>query len=166
MTRSSSSPGFTILEMLITATVMAIASSVALTTLANARRDSQLRHAAVELAGYLDVAKTKAKSSSSACELSITASTATISPGASAGSCASQPTVNLNDEVGATGITASGSTAISFTSRGFAPTETITYLSIPNSPIQACVRVNSPVGLVRKGFRNSNSGACNYVDWY
>jgi prepilin-type N-terminal cleavage/methylation domain-containing protein len=159
--------GFTLLELLITVAVIGIASSITLITFLNFRRDSQLRHAAVALAGYLDVAKTVAKGAAAACQLSITATPATVAPGTTPGSCASQPSLNLNDEAGATGITASGSTLITFTSRGFVSTETITYLTIPNSSIQACVRVNSPAGLIHKGFRQSSStGACNYVDWY
>jgi prepilin-type N-terminal cleavage/methylation domain-containing protein len=166
MSRSPSS-GFSLLELLVGVVVIGIATTVALTSYVNLRRDAQLRQAALELTGYLDRAKASARGSSSSCQLSMAPSTAAIGPSAYPGSCATQPTVNLNDEAGATGITASGTTSFSFTPRGFVTTPTVTYLSIPNSSIQACVMVNSPVGLIRKGFRPAAStGACNYVDWY
>jgi prepilin-type N-terminal cleavage/methylation domain-containing protein len=164
MSRSS---GFSLVELLMALVVVGIASSFALTTYVNQRRDSQLRQAALELAGYLDRAKASARGAGNACQLSITTTTAVIAPSGTPGSCASQPSVNLNHEAGASGITASGDTLFTFTPRGFVSAQTITYLSIPNSPIQACVRVSSPVGLIRKGFRPATStGACNYVDWY
>ena len=90
--------------------VVGIASSVALTTYVNQRRDAQLRQAALELAGYLDRAKASARGAGTACQLSITTTTAVIAPSGTPGSCSNQPSVNLNHEAGASGITASGDT--------------------------------------------------------
>jgi type II secretory pathway pseudopilin PulG len=167
MSRSHSF-GFSLPEALLGVVVAGIASTVALTTYFNLRRDAQLRQAALELTSYLDRSKARSRGSENSCQLSIAPSSAAIGPTATPNnSCANQPTVNLNDEAGASGITASGDTAFSFTPRGFVTTPTVTYLNIPNSSIQACVMVNSPVGLIRRGFRPAaSSGACDYVNWY
>jgi Tfp pilus assembly protein FimT len=168
MTTRTPSAGFTLPEALMGMVVAGIAMAVMITSYMNQRRDAQLRQAAVELAGYLDTAKGAARGSEDPCVLTIATATAVIGPSTPGpNACASRPSMNLNHEAGADGITASGSTLITFTARGFVSAQTVTYLSMPNSSIQACVLVNSPVGLIRKGYRPATStGDCDYVGWY
>jgi prepilin-type N-terminal cleavage/methylation domain-containing protein len=164
----SPSAGFSLPELLVGVAVAGIATTVMLTSYVNQRRDAQLRQAALELAGYLETAKGTARGAKDPCQLTIVSATAVIGPSTtSPNSCAGRPSMNLNQEAGADGITASGSILITFTARAFVSSQTITYLSMPNSSFQACVLVNSPVGLIRKGYRPAtSSGDCNYVGWY
>jgi prepilin-type N-terminal cleavage/methylation domain-containing protein len=168
MTTRSPGTGFTLPELLVGVAVAAIAMTVMLTSYVNQRRDAQLRNAAVELAGYLDTAKGTARGAKDPCRLTIATATAVVGPSTtSPNSCAGRPSMNLNQEAGTDGITASGAPEITFTARGFVSAQTVFYLSMPNSSIQACVLVNSPVGLIRKGYRPATStGECDYVGWY
>jgi prepilin-type N-terminal cleavage/methylation domain-containing protein len=175
----SSAPGFTLVELLVTAAVLVVVSSVSFPNLVRFYEDQKLRQAAIELQSHLLRGRTLARRLQSLCSLSISngAGGATVQVSGSAGvtnnACSSTnlPPLNLTTEVGVRGLcirntdglpaTCTAPAAITFIPIGvLAGAPQTLFLSGTATNTQFCV--NTSLTLIRVGFRNGSSGACTY----
>jgi len=163
--------GFTLAELLVTAAVLMVVSSISFPALVRFYEDQKLRQAAIELQSHLLRGRTLAQRLQSTCTLTISsgASGAAVQvTGSGACAAANLQALNLSALTGVRGlcVTNSGSgcnapAAIAFLPLGVlvgAP-QTL-YLSGTGTATQFCADLN--LSLIRVGFRNSGSGACTY----
>ena len=173
---SSLSRGFTLVELLITAAVLVVVSSVSFPAVLRFYEEQKLRQAAIELQSHLLRGRTLAQRLQTNCALAISNGT-TVQVSATAGvinnACASGSLapLNLTAEIGVLGLcisnadggpaTCSPPAGISFLPLGvLAGAPQTLYLSGTGTRTQACVDLS--LTLIRVGFRNGSSGACTY----
>lgn len=165
---------FTLVELLVTAAVLMVVSSISFPSLVRFYEDQKLRQAAIELQSHLQRGRTLAQRLQNNCSLSISAggvgSTAQVS---GTGACANTnlPPLNLSTEVGVRGLCVSNAddgpttcttpSGITFLPLGVLVGDPQTlYLSGTATGTQFCL--NLSLTLVRVGFRNASSGTCTY----
>lgn len=176
-TSGQPAPGFTLLELLVTAAVLVVLSSVSFPVLVRSYEDQKLRQGAIELQGHLLRSRTLARRLQSPCSLSISSGDrgATVQVSGTTGvtnnACADTnlPVLNLSAETAVRGLCISDvdgtrcstPAGITFLPLGvLAGASRTLYLSGSATATQFCVDVS--LTLIRVGFRNANSGACTY----
>lgn len=181
--------GFTVVELLITVSILAIVSALAFNSIYSFLETQRLRQAAIELISYLHTARARAMRESSLsgrpCEVQLTASTTEIAPtNLSRNTCNDAPGLpshNLRaaSRVDGMSITSSlGSQAtylFTFTRFGTLANENISstdavnypivlYLGATATSVQRCVWIDT--GLIRSGWRNPPATPnCTYNDF-
>lgn len=167
-------PGFTLLELVVTAGVLVVISSIAFPSLVRSYEEQKLRQAAIELQSHLQRGRTLAQRLQSTCTLTISngaggAAVQVSGSGACAGTNLSP--LNLSAEVAVRGLCVSNAdggpascsapAAIRFLPLGVlvGAAQTL-YLSGTATSGQTCLNLN--LTLIRAGFRNGSSGACTY----
>lgn len=165
-------PGFTLVELLVTAAVLVVLSSVSFPVLVRSYEDQKLRQAAIELQSHFQRGRTLAQRLQSRCRLTISSGaggSAVQVSGTEACASTNLPPLNLTAETAVRGLcitnTGTGCSApadIGFLRLGVlegAAPQTL-YLSGTATATQFCVNLN--LTLIRVGFRNTDSGACTY----
>lgn len=164
-------PGFTLVELLVTAAVLVVVSSVSFPNVVRFYEDQKLRHAAIELQSHLQWGRTLAQRQQGRCTLAISSGTngaAVQVTGSDACAAANQQALNLSAVTGVRGlcVTSTGSgcgapAAIDFVLLGvLAGAPRTLFLSGTATNSQFCVDLG--LTLIRVGFRNGSSGACTY----
>jgi len=165
---------FTLIEVLIVAAVLSILSLVALRSMLVFSEQRKLRTAAVELSGYLQVARNVANAGNAPCTIALTSSIGgTFAPDSSVTNNACKPgnippAVRLGGFAGsrdlqATTLPGGGSFPLTFTPEGTVQQGATVVISSANVPNGAwCVDVLAPLATIRLGWQQSG-GTCNYA---
>jgi prepilin-type N-terminal cleavage/methylation domain-containing protein len=163
--------GFTLVELLVTAAVLVVVSSVSFPNVVRFYEDQKLRQAAIELQSHLQLGRTLAQRLQGLCtqEISSGAGAAPVQVSGS-GACAATnlQALDLSTVTGVRGlsVTCSGSgcstpVAINFLPLGVLAGDAQTvFLAGTATATQFCVDLD--LTLIRVGFRNGSSGACTY----
>jgi Tfp pilus assembly protein FimT len=164
---------FTIVELVMVSAVLLTLSSLALRSMFFFSEQRKLRTAAVELSGYLQVARNVANAQNAPCIIALTNNDGGIfSPDPSAGNACKdgtiQPAVRLRSHSGsrnlrATALSGGGGFPLTFTPEGTVRQGTTVLISSSDVPEGAwCVDVQAPLATVRLGWQ-STGGTCNYA---
>jgi prepilin-type N-terminal cleavage/methylation domain-containing protein len=185
MTRTQGHQGFTMAELMTVMVLAGILSGIAIVTLSQRLAQERLLAAARETHSWLDAQRRIAMKEGQACEITINTANASLDPtdttislsdGSSlSNSCSSQAALSIRDTVqNGSGITLTTSpndaNAIRFSFRGLSEVTTNTgttnelvlKLNQPGSNKQRCIKVLSPLGLIRNGWATANSETCMY----
>ncbi len=167
--------GFTLVELLVTAAVLVVVSSISFPNVVRFYEDQKLRQAAIELQSHLQRGRTLAQRFQNLCTLGISSGAAGAAVQVSGttvtnNSCAAAnlQALDLSAVTGVSGlsVTCSGSgcstpVAINFLPLGVLAGDAQTvFLAGTATATQFCVDLN--LTLIRVGFRNGSSGACTY----
>ena len=182
--------GFSLVELMITVTIIGLFSAIVMGSMAETRRRATTRLAALELVGLFDSVRRAAMASNINCSISF--SNPSSFSVKETDELNTSPTAGHEGDLCARGF-AGGMAHLdlgpssSSTLHIVAPTPTtalifnhigtvvnaetqIYYLSLPDSSLERCVAVTAPVGLVRLGQRvfagPSNAASCDYVAGY
>lgn len=187
--RQRRSGGFTVVEMLITISILSIISALAVGSIFSFLEQQRLRQAAIELIGYLHSARARAVRESSLsgrpCEVQLTSATTELAPtNATRNTCNDVPGLaNLNLQAISrvqnlsisSRLGAQDTYFFTFTRFGTLAAENISstastsyplelYLSGSGTTVQRCVWLD--VGLIRSGWRNPPASPnCTYNDF-
>ena len=169
--------GFTLIELLITVIILTVFTTATITSLRSVLYSEQSTATVRVLAGWLDERRRQAIQSSEPCRISIDTDQATFSEAAN-NQCGDFATLYMKSEL-------PGSNAISislqnqtpnewiFTPRGTVhldPTQGNDDLELlvqdnrGDSSAKRCIKVTTPLGLVRSGRYSNNQ--CNYINAY
>ena len=186
MTRAQNhNNGFTMTELMIVMVLVGIFSGIAIVTLSQRWAQERLLAAARETHSWLDTQRRLAMKEGQACEITIntadasldpTSNTISLSDGTSlSNSCSSQSALSIRNTVtNGSGITLtispSNASAIRFSFRGLSEittsngtsNELVLKLNQAGSNKQRCIKVLSPLGLIRNGWAAANSETCTY----
>lgn len=181
-----SQSGFTLVELLLVVAVAGILSGIAIVTLSQRLSQERLLAAARETHSWIDSQRRIAMTNGQACEILIDQNNAHLDPSASTitlgtgqsilNSCRTQAVLRIRDAIpngsGVTLSTTPGNVqAIRFSFRGLS--EIITSqgdltsqvelrLSQSGSNKSRCIKIMSPLGLIRNGSSETASGSCRY----
>ena len=169
--------GFTLIELLITVIILTVFTTATITSLRSVLYSEQSTATARVLAGWLDERRRQAIQSSEPCRISIDTDQATFSE-AENNQCGDFATLYMKSE-----LPGNNSIAISlqdqtpnewiFTPRGTVhldPTQGNDDLELlvqdnrGDSSAKSCIKVTTPLGLVRSGRYSNNQ--CNYINAY
>ena len=179
---------FTVTELLLVAALIGILSGIAIANLSQRWAQERLLAAARETHTWLENQRLIAMKEGQACEISINATTATLDPSADNVSVASGETLNnsckdqaplaIRDTVtngGSIDLSTSDpdATGIRFSFRGLSEIITtstdvndqhvlILKLNHPDSKKQRCIKLMSPLGLIRTGWSDANASSCQF----
>ena len=179
---------FTVTELLLVAALIGILSGIAIANLSQRWAQERLLAAARETHTWLENQRLIAMKEGQACEISINATTATLDPSADNVSLASGETLNnsckdqaplaIRDTVtngGSIDLSTSDpdATGIRFSFRGLSEIITtstdandqhvlILKLNHPDSKKQRCIKLMSPLGLIRTGWSDANASSCKF----
>lgn len=172
--RQPSQPnGFTLIELMVATSALLILSAVGLRSMFVFLEQRKLRTAAVELSGYLQVARNAARAENSPCTLALNATGDTLAPDGSASNICNKagtvlPDVKLRANSGSRDVTVafdSGAQSITFTPEGTITTGDTLLLSSANVPDGVwCVAVDAPLATVRMGWRSTGQSTCNFAN--
>lgn len=168
--QSSSSHGFSLLELLIVVVILGLISGIALPNLLANWEDERLNASSKITSAWLDELRRKAIQQSSPCratwdlvEVSLRAQ------------CDNETTtsaiLNLKDEIADSqglfvSLRGSDPTTLVFTPRGTSTTESVAFFALNGSSDPGrCLRVSAPLGLIRTAKRRSG-GVCDYTTRY
>ena len=186
--QTNNSDGFTLSELLIVVVLISILSGVAIASFSQRWAQERLLAAARETHTWLENQRLIAMREGHACEISINTTTATLDPSAGNVSLANGETLNnsckdqaplaIRDAVtNGDGISLSTSdpdvTGIRFSFRGLSeiittssnPTDQhvlVLKLNHPDSQKQRCIKLMSPLGLIRTGWSAANASSCQF----
>ena len=181
--------GFSLVELLITISILSIISALAVNSIFSFLEQQRLRQAAIELISYLHTARARAMRESSLsgrpCEVQLTASTTELAPTSSTrNTCNDVPglsTLNLQASTRVQDLSISSSLGsqdtylMTFTRFGTLAAENISnttavsyplvlYLSGSATTVQRCVWLDT--GLIRSGWRNPPASPnCTYNEY-
>ena len=180
--------GFSLVELMITVTIIGLFSAIVMGSMAETRRRATTRLAAQELVGLFDSVRRAAMASNINCSISFSNPSSfsvketdewNTSPtaGHEGDLCArafagGRASLDLGPSSSSPLHVVAPATALIFSHIGAVVNSAtqIYYLSLPDSSLERCVAVTAPVGLVRLGQRNfagpSNADPCNYVAGY
>lgn len=172
--RGRPAPGFTLVELMITAAVLVVISSISFPALLRFYETQKLRQVAIELQSHLLRGRSLAQRFQNTCTLSTSngAGGAIVQvTGSGACAAANLQALNLTAEVGVRDLcirntdglpaTCSAPANISFLPLGvLVGTPQTLYLSGTATNTQFCV--NLSLTQIRVGFRNASTGACTY----
>jgi len=160
----SQADGFTLLELLVSAVLIAILGVISISTYQRRVEREQLTQAGRELSDWLDEARSEAVKAMAPCNVLISTSNplqakAEITTGSPA--CQSQRTLNLGTGLGniQVALVAPSSGTLIFSPRGSVTNDlelTLTHVRAG----QRCLRISQPLGLIRLG--NAQQGQCRY----
>ena len=179
---------FTMTELLLVAALIGILSGIAIANLSQRWAQERLLAAARETHTWLENQRLIAMKEGQACEISINTTTATLDPSADNVSLANGETLNnsckdqaplaIRDTVtngGSIDLSTSDpdATGIRFSFRGLSEiiaTSTdvndqhvlILKLNHPDSKKQRCIKLMSPLGLIRTGWSDANASSCKF----
>ena len=177
---------FTMTELLLVAALIGILSGIAIANLSQRWAQERLLAAARETHTWLENQRLIAMKEGQACEININTTTATLDPSADNVSLASGETLNnsckdqaplaIRDTVtngGSIDLSTSDpdATGIRFSLRGLSEIITtstdvndqhvlILKLNHPDSKKQRCIKLMSPLGLIRTGWSDANASSC------
>lgn len=180
--------GFTLSELLIVVVLISILSGVAIASLSQRWAQERLLAAARETHTWLENQRLIAMKEGQACEISINSATATLDPSAEEvslvdgktlnNSCKDQAPLAIRDAVtNGGGISLSTSdpdaSGIRFSFRGLSEIITTSSdphdqqvlmlkLNHPDSQKQRCIKLISPLGLIRTGWSDANASSCQF----
>lgn len=184
-----SSSGFSVVELLITISILSIISALAANGIFSFLEQQRLRQSAIELISYLHAARARAMRESSLsgrpCEVQLTAATTELAPTvATRNTCNDAPgltALNLQASSRVQGLSISSSLGaqdtylFTFTRYGTLASENLSstaavsypqvlYLSGTGTTVQRCVWVDT--GLIRSGWRNPPASPnCTYNEY-
>lgn len=167
---------FTLIEVLLTSAVLLIFSTVAIRSMFTFNEQRKLRTAAVELSGYLQVARAVANAQNKPCTIKLKSEDGGVfTPDASFSDNACKdgtlpPAVRLGGHAGSNNLKATpmpqkdrGTFPLTFTPGGTAREGATVRVSSAQVPAGAwCVDVEPPLGTVRLGWQQQD-GNCNYA---
>lgn len=171
--RQPSQPnGFTLIELMVATSVLLILSAVGLRSMFVFSEQRKLRTAAVELSGYLQVARNAARAENGPCTLALNPTRDTLAPAGSASNICKAgsvlPDVKLRANTGSRDVTVafdSGAQSITFNPEGTITTGDTLLLSSANVPDGVwCVAVDAPLATVRMGWRGTGQSTCNFAN--
>lgn len=166
---------FTLYEVLIVAAVLVTFTGIAYRSMLIFNEQRKLRTAAVELSGYLKIARSVANAENAPCVIALTsANGGEFKPDSSVGSNACRPgtippSVHLGGYGGsrdlqATTLPAGGTFPLTFTPEGTVRQGTTVILSSSSVPNGSwCVDVQAPLATIRLGWQQIG-GTCNYAN--
>lgn len=177
--------GFTLAELMIVMALVGVLSGIAIVTLSQRWAQERLLTATRETHSWLDAQRRLAMKEGQACEITINTTNATLDPTSSTitltdgkslnNSCSSQAALSIRNTVtNGSGITLttspSNASAIRFSFRGLSEittnngtsSELVLKLNQTGSNKQRCIKVLSPLGLIRNGWSAANSETCTY----
>lgn len=165
---------FTMIELILFVTVFVLVSSIGFRSMFALMQQRKLRTAAVELSGYLQVARNVALTENSLCTIALTSrSGGVFGPDKSVldNSCKDgtiQPSLNLRDFSGSPKLRVEplpngGTYPITFTPEGTL-VEGVTVLISSTDVVEGswCVDVQAPLATVRIGWLPTGSNRCDY----
>ena len=185
---TTTNDGFTLSELLIVVVLVSILSGVAIASLSQRWAQERLLAAARETHTWLENQRLIAMKEGQACEISINTTTARLDPSAEQVSLADGKTLNnsckdqapfaIQDAVtNGGGISLSTSdpdaTGIRFSFRGLSEIITtssdpndqqvlVLKLNHPDSKKQRCIKLMSPLGIIRSGWSDANASSCQF----
>ena len=179
--------GFTLTESLTVVVLVGILSAVAIASYNQQWAQERLLRASRETHTWLENQRLTAIKEGQACAISINTVTATLDPssetisladGVLNNSCKGQAPLSIRDAVtNGSGISLSASdpntTGILFSFRGLSKIITtstntnnqevlVLKLNHPESNKQRCIKLMSPLGLIRTGWSEANANSCRY----
>ena len=172
-------------ELMIVMVLVGIFSGISIVTLSQRWAQERLLAAARETHSWLDTQRRIAMKEGQACEITINAANASLDPTGStislsdgstlSNSCSSQAALSIRDTVqNGSNITLTTSpnnaSTIRFSFRGLSEVTTgkgttnelVLKLNQPGSNKQRCIKILSPLGLIRNGWAAANSATCMY----
>lgn len=167
---------FTLVELLVFSSIILSLSAIGYSTMMSFSEERKLRAAGIELAGYLENARTMAQASNTPCTITITNEDGGVfnpDPSANPNSCRERDSIisslNLSQASGSDHLivevdSGTGRVPYTFTPEGTTPTG-ITFL-IRSSTMTVgnwCVDIQPPLATVRRGWRQQGSRTCNYA---
>lgn len=164
---------FTIIEVVLVSAVLVTLSSVALRSMFFFSEQRKLRTAAVELSGYLQVARNVANALNAPCTIALTANdggifSPDVTPDNACRDGTIPPAVRLGSHAGsrklqATTLSGGGAFPLTFSPEGTVREGTTVLISSSDVPEGSwCVDVQAPLANVRLGWQ-PNGGTCNYA---
>ena len=165
---------FTLIELMLFTSVMLIVSSTGFHSMYKFNEQRKLRTAAIELSGYLQVARNVAAAENSACIITLPQQGGwMIKPDTTQGNACREGTIqtslDLRELSGSRKLTLStptdsGTYPLTFTPEGTILSGATTLISSTNVTEGSwCVDVQAPLATVRIGWRDQTTKTCNYA---
>ncbi len=159
------SNGFTLIELIVTVSILGIMSSFALPPVFRQLQNERLNSATKTLAAWIDDQRKRAIQQSSPCDLEFNLTDASIS--SECDNDSTVQTLNLRDQLSNSdtlilSIT-EGANNWTFTPRGTAIATAEVQLSFKETnELGRCIRLTAPLGLIRSA-RQNREGKCDYT---
>ena len=161
--------GFTTMELMIVLVIVAILSAVAIPNLQSAMRREQLTATSLSIVNWLERVRNQAVKDMEPCEISITtddSSDASLAITPDSPGCSELTTFNLSEENNSSSnislvLSESSDSTFSFSPRGSVNSDQEIKITMVGSPTTRCIKVLTPVGLIRTGIKRGK--ACSYV---
>ena len=160
--------GFTTMELMIVLVIVTILSAVAIPNLQSAMRREQLTATSLSIVNWLERLRNQAVKDMEPCEISITtddSSDASLAITPDSPGCSELTTFNLSEENNSSSnislvLSESSDSTFSFSPRGSVNSDQEIKITMAGSPTTRCIKVLTPVGLIRTGIKRE--GACSY----
>ena len=156
------------MELMIVLVIVAILSAVAIPNLQSAMRREQLTATSLSIVNWLERVRNQAVKDMEPCEISITtddSSDASLAITPDSPGCSELTTFNLSEEKNSSSnislvLSESSDSTFSFSPRGSVNSDQEIELTMEGSPTTRCIKVLTPVGLIRTGIKRGK--ACSY----
>ena len=161
--------GFTIMELMVVLVILAILSAVALPNLRSGMRREQLTATSLGIVNWLERVRNEAVKDMEPCELSITtddASDASLAITSDSPGCDELKPLNIAEQNNTPSdislvLSERSDSTFSFSPRGSVNSDQEIKITMVGSPTTRCIKVLTPVGLIRTGIKRGK--ACSYV---
>ena len=161
--------GFTTMELMIVLVIVAILSAVAIPNLQSAMRREQLTATSLGIVNWLERVRNQAVKDMEPCEISITtddASDASLAITSDSPGCDELKPLNIAEQNNTPSdislvLSERSDSTFSFSPRGSVNSDQEIKITMVGSPTTRCIKVLTPVGLIRTGIKRE--GACSYV---